>query len=113
VSALHWKDGIHFERLEDGSVRVFVRRWARSIQDGAVADDEALMTIPPDEWASIVAFVSADGHDRSLGAVLRMHKAALRAHMDPEAPLDREAAKDVYAEGVAVGLELGRRMGKP
>jgi len=57
--AFHWAHGIFFTRLEDGSVRL------RRYPAGTVAylDEEAEFdfTIPPNEWASIVASMTAAG----------------------------------------------------
>lgn len=49
-SKYHWKDGIYFERYPDGSVHIFSSK--RDFED---------MEIPPDEWSSIVAFLSIKG----------------------------------------------------
>lgn len=46
MTKYHWRNGIHFERLEDGSVKV----------TGNGPD----FTIPQNEWPSIVAGVSRD-----------------------------------------------------
>lgn len=52
--AFHWRDGITFERKDDGRVDMFVP---------LVANGEAGTThhIPAAEWASIIAAVSAIG----------------------------------------------------
>jgi hypothetical protein len=49
VGYYHWRDGIYFRRNDDGSVRV-------ASQTHAI-----LFDVPPNEWASIVAHVSAKG----------------------------------------------------
>ncbi len=48
----HARDGLFFERLADGSVRVTVR-------DGDVQRFAAVL--PPETWASVLAQVSARG----------------------------------------------------
>ena len=54
----HWQDGWFFVRLTNGSVLILKKE---------KATDEAKVTvktiIPPDEWASIIAFVSG-GEDK-------------------------------------------------
>lgn len=59
----HWRDNIYWKRLGDGSVRIafFGTRASGEVLDGD--DDEPVreLIIPPNEWASIVAAVSAGG----------------------------------------------------
>ena len=56
----HWREGWYFKRLEDGSVRVRVKR--------------LLVTIPPNEWGSIVASVSPRGDTATTyAAAMRLH----------------------------------------
>jgi hypothetical protein len=52
--AFHYKDGIYFERLADGSVHIF-----RRLKDGD--PKQSLVTVDPDGWASAVLSVSAYG----------------------------------------------------
>ena len=49
----HWRDGWFFERMGDASVHIIKRIDAKDDSD-IVAET----TIPPEEWASIVAVVS-------------------------------------------------------
>ncbi len=77
----HWRDGIYFKRMDDGSVRL---RAARLVQT-AGTDVEAVMTrktaetdylcqiIPPNEWASIVANVADGGSAKAYSAAQMLH----------------------------------------
>ncbi len=47
----HARDGWYFQRQDDGSVKI----------SAAVSRSTETLTIPPNEWASIVAAVSAQG----------------------------------------------------
>lgn len=53
TSSFHWREGLHFKRMESGGVRV-VKRADYPSQAIPVMD----FVIPPSEWASIVASVS-------------------------------------------------------
>ena len=53
--AFHWHDGLHFERLVDGTVRIF-----RQMPEQAATE---IALIPADEWPSIVASVAASSGD--------------------------------------------------
>lgn len=57
----HWRDGWTFERLPNGSVEIAEGRSSRAV-------------IPPQEWASIVAAMSARGENAET------YTAALDAH---------------------------------
>lgn len=52
----HLKEGWFFERLSDGSVMVTKRKDA-----GSESPIITRMIVPPNEWASVVASVSAGG----------------------------------------------------
>lgn len=54
--AYHSRNGLHFERLWDGSVRIFMK---------PRVDDEPveLAVLPENEWASVVASVSESGEN--------------------------------------------------
>jgi len=52
--AFHWRDGWFFKRLSDGSVSIF---HAEDSKDYLYPS----LTIPPNEWASIIAQCSAKG----------------------------------------------------
>lgn len=52
--AFHWRDGVTFQRQDDGRVDMFV-----PLEPGS--DKGRLHHIPPDEWVSIIAAVSASG----------------------------------------------------
>ena len=56
VVMYHWFDGWFFGRLPDGSVRIEKRQHSYRYSPIMLA-----ATIPPDEWASIVTFVSQYG----------------------------------------------------
>ena len=71
----HWRDHIFWKRLGDGSVRVafFAIRMSGEVVEG---DDEPVreLIIPPTEWASIVASVSAQGEtSESYNTALDFH----------------------------------------
>lgn len=53
----HWRDGWYFKRMQDGSVRVM--RLAKMVDGEEYIQTN--LTIPPNEWASIVCSVSAGG----------------------------------------------------
>ena len=52
----HLKEGWYFERLSDGSVMVTKRKDA-----GLESPIVTRIVVPPEEWASVVASVSAGG----------------------------------------------------
>lgn len=55
----HWRDNWFFKRLADGSVRIWkLRAIGENIPD---PNTLAAADIPPAEWASIIAAVSAAG----------------------------------------------------
>jgi hypothetical protein len=68
-SWFHAKDGVHFRRLEDGSVEMGIGPDFNSVASLTVLD--------PSSWASVVAHVSARGEDAA------MHAAALAYHEAP------------------------------
>ena len=57
----HWREGWYFHRLLDGSVQIHV---------AGVLDP---VTIPPDEWASIVAHVADGGTAHSYERATYVH----------------------------------------
>lgn len=56
--AFHWRDGWHFKRLSDGAVRVMR---PAIIHGGGEEYLKTDITIPSNEWASIVCSVSSGG----------------------------------------------------
>ncbi len=66
--AFHWRDGLFFERLTGGTVRVFRQQPEQEAQEVAL--------IPPSEWASIVASVSERGENGDT------HREAERFHQE-------------------------------
>jgi len=67
MGKFHYNDGLYFERIADGSVRV---TRADSFED----DGEELFTVDCNSWASIVASVSEGGeHDGRFFEALRFH----------------------------------------
>lgn len=58
AGAFHWKDGWHFKRTKDGSVRVMRPDVMPMSKEEYLKID---VTVPPNEWASIVCSVSAGG----------------------------------------------------
>lgn len=57
AGAFHWKDGWFFKRVKDGSVRI-MRPESRDGREEYLLTD---VTVKPNEWASIVCSVSAEG----------------------------------------------------
>ena len=55
MEGYHWRDGVYFNRLPDGSVTIRMETSADKYFD--------VGTIPPHEWASIVHAVAAPGAD--------------------------------------------------
>lgn len=62
MMAYHWRDGLHFGRMENGDVRIW--RELRPAEPPGNMVEEVYAMIPADEWASIVAGVSAIGDTR-------------------------------------------------
>lgn len=60
----HIKNNYHVNRLPDGSVEVL-----EGDSDGA----QTLFAMSPQEWASVVAHVSADGGTEGIEEILRRH----------------------------------------
>lgn len=68
MSKYHWRDGWYFDRTEDGSV---------VISKGPREEAHQALIIPPNEWASIVASVSASSETaESFAAAQRLHNDA-------------------------------------
>lgn len=68
--AYHWRDGWYFQRLEDGGVLIS-KRPRKGALDGTT---EIYAIVPPNEWASIIAAVSAYGDlAESYAAAERLH----------------------------------------
>lgn len=73
IGEFHHTGGWYFKRLEDGSVRIRIRN---SSETGAIFADRVEYIdhiVPPNEWASIVASVSAFDGAVSYGAATRLH----------------------------------------
>jgi|FLYL01.1.fsa_nt_gi hypothetical protein len=69
--AFHLQDGWHFERLEDGSVRLYIEIDGRR-PFATVATE--------DSWASAVSAVSAEGENSETHqAALELHRGKARA----------------------------------
>lgn len=83
MSKMHAREGFCFERLEDGSVRISK---VLAGQVGSEVDPNAARceitayaaTIPPNEWASVVAHVSQHGDNGDTWRVV------LDLHGDPQ-----------------------------
>lgn len=58
--AFHWKDGWYFERLANGSVRIYHEEKYVD-PDSGVREYDVCLDIDSDSWASILASVSARG----------------------------------------------------
>lgn len=56
----HSKNGLFFERLQDGSVHIIRTYDARDVRPDNVVLD---IILPENEWASVVCSVSADGEN--------------------------------------------------
>lgn len=54
--SFHWRDGLTFERMPDGAVKIIKRE-----RSGDVEIPTFEVVIDPDSWASIVASVSMGG----------------------------------------------------
>lgn len=61
--AFHWQNGWYFERLDDGSVRIYHQDPVskRTAGEGEFAEYDTCIDIHMDSWASIVASVCARG----------------------------------------------------
>lgn len=65
----HWRDGWYFERIKDGGVMVYRRREPE-------APAEPVLAMPANEWASIVASLTARGETtETYYAALAFHNA--------------------------------------
>lgn len=98
--AFHWRDGWFFGRTEDASVRVMHRK--------ATANFNYLdvdLTIPENEWASIVCSVSADGETSERWNVARAFHASSRSQDAPPrgTPAEKCPECGAPAEKVKVG----------
>lgn len=86
----HWNNNLYFGRKSDGSVRVLKFKgtpseWPKVDREYEVPELELDVTIPPNEWASIVASCSAGGeHDGGWQRALNMHN----GKPDPEKLLE-------------------------
>lgn len=72
----HLRDGFYFERLTDGSVKIMVAE--ADPRDATVFNGpwSREITVPANEWASVVAAVSLHGeHGASYQAALDFHEA--------------------------------------
>ena len=58
--AFHWKDNWYFERLDDGSVRIYHEENYID-RDTGIKEYDVCIDIDPDSWASIMASVSVRG----------------------------------------------------
>ena len=74
----HARDGLYFERLPDGSVRVLCKRKQPGVWvSGAPVDERSFeVVLYPSTWASVVAAVSRRGD------LCEVFEAALRLHED-------------------------------
>ena len=83
----HSRDGFHFARLDDGSVRVALTRPVLR-PDGEPTLDQAVIAqvvLPPAEWASVVASVSKYGETGvSWSAALDWHGGSPLSEPGPE-----------------------------
>jgi hypothetical protein len=70
MDGFHWNEGMYFKRTADGAVEI------TQTQGGGQSEEvEWQRTIPPSEWASIVASVSAAGETgETYRAALAFHK---------------------------------------
>jgi hypothetical protein len=117
----HWGDGWMFERTEDGSVAIYAPPLLAGHQEPSAI-------VPPNEWASIVAWVSArpdapvcsecrrlrEANER---AVRRMHEAFTLVRDEGERLGQRRAAKllrlltngDIYVRAALAGPDARPR----
>lgn len=70
MDGFHWREGMYFKRIADGSVKI------TQTQGGGHSEDvEWQKTIPASEWASIVSSVSKRGEtSETYRAVLAFHE---------------------------------------
>ncbi len=62
----HWKNGVHFQRMDDGSVQLRIAPFGY---------DNMREIIPAGEWASIVAHVADGGSAEAYSAAEALHSA--------------------------------------
>lgn len=87
MSAYHWKGGVHFERLPDGSVSIRIDMGDKYFDVG---------TIPASEWASIVHAVAAPGAD--FYKIHHLHGGRPRAEPAGESVRDLPTTNEVFRE---------------
>lgn len=78
---MHVKDGWNFQRVDDGAVRIY------KTDPNGPSDQEASLlaeiTIPGNEWESVIAAVSAHGDSaRGFSIAQAFHRAAGNLHLD-------------------------------
>jgi hypothetical protein len=71
VTVFHSRDGFYFERQDNGAVSIVIRESGHS---GALILRQ--VTLPSNEWASVVASMTAEGENR------RSWKRAVQAQVD-------------------------------
>lgn len=90
----HHRDGVFFARMQDGSVRI--RKWDIVKRPADIISHDEIVfehVIPPSEWASIVAEVSAGGGDAS-----RFHAASVLHASDGAVLVTTPVKGDVAGE---------------
>ena len=71
----HWNDGWFFQRLDFGIVRILKFPSASVDFDAPASEALVIADIPPHEWASIVAHMSAHGENsEGFEAAERFHR---------------------------------------
>ncbi len=74
----HWRDGWAFTRNDDGSVMIRNENFVDDRLPDSHPGRFVLLTVPPNEWASIVASVSKGGEtSESYSGTLAFHTGAL------------------------------------
>lgn len=74
MAEFHWRDGWTFARNDDGSVTVRNENFVDDRLPDSQPGRFVLLTIPPNEWASIVASVSKGGEtSESYNGTLAFH----------------------------------------
>lgn len=73
TKGFHWREGLYFNRLENGDVEI-----SKSASHPSQALPAILLVIPSNEWASIVSSVSKGGEtSESYSGTLAFHMGSL------------------------------------
>lgn len=97
MARFHWRNGIYFDRKADGSVEIYQEREDVSTKTSTRLDKVPFATVPPAEWASIVASVSKDGENGDTFREAHKFHTGVELDWKPVAPKPEPAKEPVPA----------------